>query len=186
MKAGQKMNLHYCIAEQGKLYALKGNHKEALRYFKEALRMCQGEPGADIFFQHYSLCAMESLELMQHYNEVIDFCDKCLDFLVTKTEMEELPVFQKLKASLLERKGIQYLHLNDKQEAVVSFKQALQIMDKKHLPLSNELLNWVLRGYSISSRQIFDLQNRHHYFTVRKDNVDEKIAMELPEIIHPF
>ncbi len=186
MKTEQGLNLHYCIAEQGKLFALNGNHSEALRYFKEALRMCQGRPGADIFFQHYSLCAMESLELMQHYEEVIDFCDKCLKFLETKTEMEGLPVFQKLKASMWERKGIQYIHLGAKQKAINCFKQAQQIMENKQLPLTNELLNWVLRGYSISTRQIFDLQNRHHYFTVRKDNVDEKIAMELPEIINPF
>lgn len=178
--------MHYCVAEKGKLYALKGNHKEALRYFKEALRMCQGQPGADIFFQHYSLCAMESLELMQHYDEVIDFCDKCLSFLETKTEMESIPVFQKLKASLWERKGIQYLHIEDKQQAANCFKQAQQMTDKKRLPLTNELLNWVLRGYSITNRQIFELQSKHHYFTVRKDNVDEKIAVELPEIINPF
>ena len=33
----ENINLHYNIAEQGKLYATQGNHKEALRHYKEAL-----------------------------------------------------------------------------------------------------------------------------------------------------
>ena len=35
------INVHYNVAEQGKVLALQGNHKEALRHYKEALRMCQ-------------------------------------------------------------------------------------------------------------------------------------------------
>lgn len=186
MQTKEQHNFHYGIAERGKIYAVQGNHKEALRHYKEALRMCQMLPNADIFFQHYSLCAMESLELMKSNNEVIEFCDKCLDFLETKADFENHPVFQKFKASLWERKGIQYLYLGEKEDAIEAFKKAQKIIDRKHLPLTNDLLNWALRGYAITPKQIQDVQKKHHYFTVRKDNVNETIAVELPEMINPY
>lgn len=186
METKEQRNIHFGVAEKGKIFAVQGNHKEALRHYKEALRMCQTVPNADIFFQHYSLCAMESLELMKSYNEVIEFCDKCLDFLDTKPELENHPVFQKFKASLWERKGIQFLYMEEKEEAVDAFKEAQKNIDRKHLPLTTDLLNWALRGFAISPKQIQDTQKKHHYFTVRKDNVNETIAVELPEMINPF
>src|ERR1044072_2774591 len=106
MTATENINVHFSIAENGKLLALQGNHKEGLRHYKEALRMCQALPNADLFFQHYSVCAMESLELMSSYNEVIDFCDKCIDFLESKEKLKDNLVFEKYFASILERKGI--------------------------------------------------------------------------------
>ena len=178
--------MHYSIAEQGKLFALQGNHKEALRHYKEALRMCQSLPTADLFFQHYSLCAMESLELMGSYNEVIDFCDKCIGFLESKEQLNDNPVFEKYFASILERKGIQFLLLDEKPEAIAAFKAVQARVGKTMMPLTNDLLNWALRGYAISLTQIRDLQKKHKYFTVRKENVNEKIAMELPQNVNPY
>lgn len=186
MTATGNMNLHFGVAEKGKLLALEGNHKEALRHYKEALRMCQALPNADLFFQHYSLCAMESLELMGSYNEVIEFCDKCLDFLESKEALKDNPVFEKYIASILERQGIQFLLLDEKQEAIAVFRSVQERVGKTLMPLTNDLLNWALRGYSITPTQIRDLQKKHKYFTVRKENVNEKIAVELPQNINPY
>ena len=86
MEIKEQTNIHYGVAVKGKIFAVQGNHKEALRHYKEALRMCQILPNADIFFQHYSLCAMESLELIKSYIEVIEFCNKCLDFLEPRNQ----------------------------------------------------------------------------------------------------
>lgn len=180
------INLHYGIAEKGKVFALQGNHKEALRHYKEALRMCQTLPNADLFFQHYSMCAMESLELMGSYEEVIAFCDNCLDFLESKEELRNNPVFEKYLASITERKGIQYLFLDEKKEAVEAFREVQTRMGKTGMPLTNELLNWASRGYTITTKQIRDLQNKHRYFTVRKETVNEQIAIELPQHINPY
>lgn len=186
MTGSGNINLHYSIAEKGKVLALQGNHKEALRHYKEALRMCQALPNADLFFQHYSLCAMESLEQMGAYNEVIEFCDKCLDFLESKETLKDNPVFEKYVASILERQGIQFLLLDEKQEAIAVFKSVQERVGKTMMPLTNDLLNWALRGYSITPAQIRDLQKKHKYFTVRKENVNEKIAIELPQNINPY
>lgn len=186
MSTATSVNLHFGVAEKGKVFALQGNHKEALRHYKEALRMCQGLPNADVFFQHYSLCAMESLELMESYNEVIDFCDRCLDFLETKSTLNEHPVFEKYVASILERKGIQFLLLDEKEDAVETFKTVQERIGKTKMPLTNELLSWTARGYTITPQKIRDLQKKHRYFTVRKESVNEKIAVELPKNINPF
>jgi tetratricopeptide (TPR) repeat protein len=182
----KNINLHYNIAEQGKVYATKGNHKEALRHYKEALRMSQQVPKSDIFFQHYSQCAMESLEQMKAYNEVIIFCDKCIDFMETKDDLQAHPIFIKYLASLWERKAIQYLFLNEKEQAIEAFEQAIDVIKPHKLPLAQELHNWCKRGYTISKQQIEGLLKKNQYHTVRKENVNIQIALELPEMINPF
>jgi tetratricopeptide (TPR) repeat protein len=182
----QKANMHFQIAENGKVLALKNNHKEALRHYKEAMRMCQTVEGSELFLQHYSLCAMESLELMQGHEEVIAFCNKSIDFLTEKKTERSDEIIWKYLASLWERKGIQYIHLNEKEEAIEALENALTEANNLSMPLSKELLNWLRRGYTITIKQVRDLQNRHHYFTVRKENVNEKLAVQLPEMINPF
>lgn len=182
----ETVNLHYNIAEQGKLYATQGNHKEALRHYKEALRMSQQVPKADIFFQHYSQCAMESLERIEAYDEVITFCDKCIDFMETKDDLQEHPIFIKYLASLWERKGVQYLFLQEKEEAIEAFEAAIALMKLNKLPLAQELHGWCKRGYTITKQQIENHLKKHQYFTVRKENVNAQIAVELPEMINPY
>lgn len=181
-----KPNLHLQIAENGKILALKGNHKEALRHYKEAMRMCQAVENSEVFLQHYSLCAMESLELMEAHEEIITFCDKSIDFLTPKKVERTDEWFRKNLASLWERKGIQCIYLDEKTEAIAALDAALKEAKDLPMPLSKELLNWLRRGYAMTHKQVRDLQNRHHYFTVRKENVNEKIAVQLPEMINPF
>lgn len=181
-----KPNLHLQIAENGKILALKGNHKEALRHYKEAMRMCQAVENSEVFLQHYSLCAMESLELMEAHEEIITFCDKSIDFLTPKKAERTDECFRKNLASLWERKGIQCIYLDEKTEAIAALDAALKEAKDLPMPLSKELLNWLRRGYATTHKQVRDLQNRHHYFTVRKENVNEKIAVQLPEMINPF
>jgi tetratricopeptide (TPR) repeat protein len=185
MKENQS-NLHLQIAENGKVLALKGEHKEALRHYKEAMRMCQTVENSEVFLQHYSLCAMESLELMEAHAEVITYCDKSIDFLTPKKATRTDDWFRKNLASLWERKAIQCIYLDEKSEAIEAFEEALKEAKDFPMPLSKELLNWLRRGYVIAPKQVRDLQKRHHYFTVRKENVNPKIAVQLPEMINPF
>jgi tetratricopeptide (TPR) repeat protein len=181
-----KPNLHLQIAENGKILALKGEHKEALRHYKEAIRMCQTAENSEVFLQHYSLCAMESLELMEAHEEIITFCEKSIDFLTPKKAERTDDWFRKNLASLWERKGIQCIYLDEKSEAIEAFSTAIKEAANLPLPLSKDLLNWLQRGYTVTHKQVRDLQKRHHYFTVRKENVNEKIAVQLPEMINPF
>jgi len=101
--------LHIRIAEKGKMYSLEGNYKEALRHYKEAIKMMQHSKDSEIFFQHYSQCVMEALELSGAHDEVISFCERYIDFLDQKSDDSVL--IKKHYATVLEKKAIQYLSL---------------------------------------------------------------------------
>ena len=175
--------LHLGIAEKGKLYALEGNYKEALRHYKEAIKMTQNKPQGELFFQHYAQCTMEALELTGSHDEVIHFCEKFLDLLEEK-ENNELII--KYKADILQRMAIQYLLKNDTEEAEALFKTIRETIGVGKQKLTDELMNWIQRRYTLSKKQICDMQKKYQYFIVTKENVRPEIAVELPEIIKHY
>ncbi|MCC6186253.1 MAG: hypothetical protein IT256_03790, partial [Chitinophagaceae bacterium] len=81
-------SLHLGIAEKGKMYAVAANYKEALRHYKEAIKMTQNQANGELFFQHYMQCTMEALELMKAYDDVINYCEKFLDLVAAQTQNE--------------------------------------------------------------------------------------------------
>lgn len=175
--------LHFGIAERGKMFQLEGNYKEALRHYREAIRLTQSQENGEIFFQHYSQCVMEALELSGAYTEVADYCDRFLEFLENK---EQTDLVRKHRAIILERQGIQQMLTGEIKEAATLLKEAQQIAGKGNQPLTDELLNWALRGYQISKKQVSDLQRKHLYFIVRKDKVNPALAIDLPEGVAAF
>ncbi|MCX7649857.1 MAG: hypothetical protein N2050_04825 [Flavobacteriales bacterium] len=179
-------NLHHRVAEKGKCLAVEGRHTEALRYYKEALRLAQKQPHADIFFQHYSQCAMESLEMMGAHEEVIAFCEKCIAFLEHKEDSANQEYRKRYLASLWERMAIQMLFLQRYAEAANAFKTALQTAVGAPMPLSSELLAWCQKRYTINKNLIRKSQQRNGYFTVRNDNLKPELAIELPEEYNPY
>ena len=54
-------SMHLGIAEAGKVHALAGRHPEALRHYREAIRLAVSSKAPEIFFRHYSQCVLESL-----------------------------------------------------------------------------------------------------------------------------
>lgn len=174
---------HYGIAEKGKLFQLAANYKEALRYYREAIRLVQGIEHGEIFFQHYSQCVMEALELSGSYDEVISYCEKFIEFLEEK-ETDDL--VKKYKGSILEKLSIQYLLKEDKESALDYLKEAQSIVGKGKQPLTDELLNWTQRGFQISKKQLQDAQKKYHYFVVDKTTVNPAHAIELPPNFSPF
>ena len=174
---------HYGIAEKGKLFQLAANYNEALRYYREAIRLVQGIEHGEIFFQHYSQCVMEALELSGSYDEVISYCEKFLDFL---DEKEADSIVIKYRGAILEKMSIQYLLKEDKESALENLKEAQLTVGKGKQPLTDELLNWTQRGFQISKKQIQDAQKKHHYFVVDKTTVNPTHAIELPPNFSPF
>jgi tetratricopeptide (TPR) repeat protein len=176
--------LHLGIAERGKMFALETNYTEALRYYREAIKMTQGQEGAELFFQHYTQCVMETLELSKAYDQVIAYCEKFIDFLENKEENSVL--IDKHYATILEKMGVQYLLKEEKATALPLFKAAQDRLGKGKQPLTDELINWIQRGYTISAKQISDLQKRHHYFIVQKETLKPDLAIDLPKAMTPF
>ena len=54
--------LHLSVAEHGKLCLLRGDVSEALRHFREAIRISVSAQAPEVFFRHYSQCVLEALE----------------------------------------------------------------------------------------------------------------------------
>lgn len=176
-------SLHLGIAEKGKMYAVAANYKEALRHYKEAIKMTQNQANGELFFQHYMQCTMEALELMKAYDDVINYCEKFLDLLAAQTQNE---LIAKYIAEVEQRMAIQYLLKGDKDEAKPILQKAQKAIGVGKLKMVDELLNWIIRGYAIAPKQIAELQKKHKYFIVSKENLKPEIAIELPELINHF
>jgi len=172
--------LHLGIAEKGKMNAVQGNHKEALRHYKEAIKMTQGQENGEMFFQHYMQCTLESLEQMGAYDDVLNYCEKLLELLNTK---EENDFITKYKIETWQRMAIQYLHKDDVETAKEYLTTIAKEAGKGKLKIADTLLDWINRRYQITKKQLFDLQNSNHYFIVNKNNLKPEIAIELPAAI---
>lgn len=175
--------LHYRIAEKGKMYALEKNYKEALRHYREAMRLTQQENENELFYQYYSQCVMESLELSGAYDQVISFCENYRTFLEDK---EEDVLVKKHKAFIGERQAIQHVLKGEFTEAKLLLISIQKDLGRGKQPLTDELLNWLHKGYTVQHEQLRRLQNKYDYFIVRKESVHPEIAMDLPEGISPF
>lgn len=180
----QNKFMHLGIVENGKIYSLKGDHTEALRHYREGIRMCTQQNASEVFFQHYTQCVMESLELSGAYDEVISYCNKAISLL--EDNIYKADFIKKNYVAALEKKGIQYLLKDDKTEAVAIFKKAQDAIGRGKQPLIDELLNWLQRGYTVSKQQILGSQKKHKYFTVTKENLKPEMAVELPKVILPI
>ncbi|WP_046758281.1 hypothetical protein [Kordia jejudonensis] len=175
--------LHYRIAERGKMHAIDKNHKEALRHYKEAMKLTQQEQDSELFYQHYSQCVMESLELSGAHDQVISFCENYRSFLQDK---EQDVLVRKHNAFVSERQAIQHVLKGEQEEAKELLQEVQQDLGKGKQPITDELLGWLQRGYKVNKDQLTRLQKKHNYFIVRKESVNPKIAMDLPEGVSPF
>lgn len=177
----KKQLLHVGIAEKGKLYALEGEHKKALKHYREALRMAQVNNDPELFSQHYMQCVVESLEISGNHDEVISYGLHIVD-LIDKQEEKTLFVKKKL-VSELERLAIQYLYKGQSEEAKETLIRIKETLPQNQPPISRKLLDWMYRGYVISPKQLRELQNQYEYFIVRNDNVRKDLAIDIDHIL---
>lgn len=169
-KASQAEAMHLSIAEGGKVHALKGQHDEALTHYREAIRLCVSSKSSEIFFRHYTQCTLESLELSGSYHGVIEYCRNA------ETHFESIPFstrsLRKDRASNLERLGIALLKTGDHAEALEQFERAIEIANDTSLHVAKQLTDWLKRRLTPDAARIQQLQRKHNYFCVRKDQVD--------------
>lgn len=169
---------HLGIAEAGKVAALAGHHTEALRYYREALRLATSSNAPEVFFRHYTQCVLESLERSGSYPEVIEYCTRADEHYRT---FAHLTSFQRRDhGATLERLGAVLLKAGRPEDALAALTRAVDIAGAGVLPLAEALTGWLRRGLSADVRRISELQDRHHYFTVRPELVDAALAIELP------
>lgn len=170
--------LHLSLAEQGKLHVLKGEAGEALRHFREAIKLCVSAKAPEVFFRHYTFCVLEALEKAGNYSEVEEYC-RMADAHYDTLEQSSL-IIKKDHGATIERLALMLLLQGKKDDAAAAFARAVAISKPSKLPLSEELQTWLKRGFAVSVERVRQLQHRHGYFTIKADTVNAAIARVLP------
>ncbi len=178
------MQIHLGIAEQGKLYALAGDHAKALHYYREAMHLSVQAGDPEVFFRHYLECVMESLEMMAAHPEVLDYCERAIQLYEENPPPNEMATMD--LAHIFQRKGINLLKMGQEDEAIAALQQALETaktvgrLTIKTMPLTQTVLQWLTSRYHIDQPRLLAEQQRTEYFIVRKDAIDPARAIRLP------
>ncbi|WP_211227196.1 hypothetical protein [Saccharospirillum impatiens] len=173
---------HLGVAEAGKCCALRGDHAEALRHYREAIKLAVSARAPEVFFRHYSQCVLESLELTGSYQEVLDYCEKADQYYQTLEQDAgtQRQVHARDHGSILERQGLIHAKLGDRQSAFESLEKARRLAGQNTLGLTEQVIGWLQRGLHPDLARLTDAQRKHHYFSVRPDQVDARRAHPLP------
>jgi tetratricopeptide (TPR) repeat protein len=172
--------LHAGVAEHGKVCALEGDHVSALMHYREAMSMGVRLDAPAIVVRHYLECALESLEHMGAYDEVLQYCERAIEHYRQHPPEGGLTQFD--LASVHQRRGVALLKQGHRDEAARAFDVACTIAADAgaRLPLAEVLLRWIRAQLTISAERIAAEQERHHYYSVRNDTVVRSQAVPLP------
>ncbi|MBX2840126.1 MAG: hypothetical protein KTR26_00030 [Flammeovirgaceae bacterium] len=173
---------HEAIAEQGKIYVVERNNILAIKYFKYAMEMVIQTNDQDVFLRHYVGYLLEALELSGAYQDVLDYCNINLKKLGNKPpeNLEEI----RIKALLLQRKGIILLKMQNEIEAIKAFKEAENLLNNNpELVLTQSLLFLISSGLKLNLDRILAEQERTSYFRLNEKNIKRNKAMKLPSSI---
>lgn len=175
------IKLHMGIAEQGKLYAIEGNHKLALLYYRNAMSRSVEAKDPEVFFRHYLEAALESMEKLGYNEEVLAYCDKAIQMYEENPPANEVSRID--LAYIHQKRGITLMKLSQKEEAKKALKMAIDLMKKENqkLPLAITFLRWLASGLHLDTRRLQAEQDRNNYYHIRKENVDPKRAIKLPD-----
>lgn len=173
--------MHIALAEKGKQAALAHRHDEALRLYRDAIRLAVSAKAPEVFFRHYSQCVMESLELTDQFNEVAQFCREA-DAHYRSLDVDS-PLHRKDHGSLLERLGAVLLKQGELQAARQALEDAVLLAGPGILPLAEQLRDWLRRGLACTTTQVLQAQRRHRYFVVRPGCVNAALAKVAPQAL---
>lgn len=177
-RAHRSSMLHVGLAEHGKQQALAGQHAEALRHYREAMKRATAEAAPEVFLRHYTQCALESLERMGAWDEVLAACDNAAKHYRQHPPRDE--VARKDRASFLERAGVVLLRQQRLQAAQQHFLQAIAAAEPLPMPLSRTLLGWLRSHLHLSTERLEAELVRQTYWSVRADRTRREWAVALP------
>jgi tetratricopeptide (TPR) repeat protein len=170
--------LYIGLGEQGKAHALAGRHPEALRHYREAMRNAQADGAPEVFLRHYTQCALESLERLGAFDEVLATCDNAAEHYRKHPPSDD--VARKDQASFLERAAVVLLRAQRPAEARQRLQRALEVAGEVPMPLARTLLGWLRGQLHLSLPRLEAELSRQHYWSVRADTVRTDWAVALP------
>ncbi len=173
-------HLHDGIAEYGKVCALRGDHVTALLHYREAMSMAMREQAPPVVMRHYMECALESLEHMRAYDEVLAYCDRAIEHYRDHPPENALTHFD--LATVHQRRGVVLLRRGARDQAAQAFEVACTTarLAEADLPLARTLLGWMRSQLTISAERLAAEQVRHRYCSVRPETVRPARAVPLP------
>ena len=177
----QAFSLHMGIAEQGKVYALAGDHKMALLYYKNAMHLTVQAKDPELFFRHYLEAALESMEVLGYFDEVLAYAEKAIGMYEKNPPKDEISKLD--LAYIYQKKGIALMKKGEKEEAKKAMKKAIDMMKKQKHPatLANTLYRWLSGGLHLDTKRILAEQKRNNYFSIRPETVDPTRAIKIPD-----
>ena len=173
-------HLHAGIAEYGKVRALQGDHVTALLHYREAMSMAVREQAAPVMIRHYMECALESLEHMGAYDEVMAYCDRAIEHYRDHPPQNSLTQFD--LAAVHQRRGVVLLRRGARDRAAQAFDVACTTarLADADVPLARTLLGWIRAQLTISAERLAAEQARYGYCSVRPETVRPARARPLP------
>jgi len=173
-------NLHRGVAEYGKVCALRGEHVNALRHYREAMSIAVRQQIPAVVIRHYMECALESLEQMGAFDEVLAYCDRAIEHY--RVHPPENALTHVDLATIHQRRGIVLLRRGENDEAARALEVAWVTAEAAGagLPLAKTLLGWIRSRLTITAQRLSAEQVRHRYCSVRPETVRPAVAVPLP------
>ncbi len=168
--------LHLRLAEHGKVLALAGDHGEALRHYREAMRLAQGEDAPAVFVRHYAWCALESLERAGFLPEVVALCEQVEAVYTARPPATHAGLTD--LAAHRERKGVALFKQGDVAGARAALAAAVALGPSR-VPVAAQLARWLAAGLTVTLDRLAAEQDRHRYWSVRPDTVTPGLAVAL-------
>lgn len=171
---------HMGIAEQGKVYALQGDHANALLYYRHAIDLATAQGVPEIFFRHYMEVSVESLEHTGKYAEVLEYTDRAIELYETHDFPEDAISILDL-AHLHQRRGAVLLKQGDSPSAAAALREAVAVARHagREMPLAATLLGFAELGLHVDAERVLSEQIRHQYYSVRPETVQPERAIVL-------
>lgn len=173
---------HLQEAQAGHRAALRHDHVTALRHYREAMRIAVESRAPEIFFRHYLEASLESLELLEAYDNVLAYCEKAIQFYADNPPKNDIHWHD--LASIHQRRAISLLKSDRRSDALQAFQEALRIADRipAPLPLARLVLGWLDRGLFVTRERLLTEQRRLRYFSVSADWVEVQAAEGSPPL----
>ncbi len=178
--SGDEPQLHGGVAEYGKVCALRGDHVGALLHYRAAMSMAIVQQTPPVVIRHYMECALESLEQMGAYDEVLAYCDRAIEHYADHPPDSALAQFD--LSTFHQRRGVVLLRRGARDEAAGAFDVACAIAHQAEaeLPLAETLLRWIRSRLTITAERLSAEQARWRYCAVRQETVRPARAVPLP------
>ncbi len=120
---------------------------------------------------------------MGAYGEVISCCDRALGLYAERPPQDE--VTRRDLAHIHERLGVARWKSGDSTGARAALQKGVDTLKGtgQSLPLAQTMLRWMDQGMHVDQRRLLAEQQRVRYFSVRRDTVDPKRALRIPDEI---